>query len=96
MINCCRAVTILLGRVKKRCALLSRFLLNQLVIFSFQTKMFMWVFLNTLSLQIAHEDNFYLEVVLAVLLKTWAQPQSLLKHRAFFPWETSFFFPPLV
>lgn len=47
--------------------------------------MFMWVFLNTLNLQIAHEDKFDLEVVLAVSLKTQARPQSLLKHRAFFP-----------
>lgn len=60
-------------------------MLSQLVIFYFRTKMFMWVFLNTLSLQIAHKDKFDLEVVLAVLLKTQARPQSLLKHRAFFP-----------
>lgn len=50
---------ILLGRVKKRCALLSKFMPDQLIIFSFHMKMFMWVFLNALSLQIAHKDEFY-------------------------------------
>lgn len=59
MINCFRAVMILLGRVKKRCALLSKFVPDRLSIFSFHMKTFMWVFLNTLNLQIAHEDKFY-------------------------------------
>lgn len=49
---------ILWGRVKKRCALLSKFMPEQLIIFSFHMKMFMWVF-NTLNFQIAREDKFY-------------------------------------
>lgn len=50
---------ILLGRVKRRCALLSKFMPDQSIIFSFRMKMFMRVFLNTLSLQIAHKDKIY-------------------------------------
>lgn len=43
----------------KRCALLFKFMPDQLIIFSFHMKMFMLVFLSTLTLQIAHEDKFY-------------------------------------
>lgn len=43
----------------KRCALLCKFMPDQLIIFSFHMKMFMLVFLSTLTLQIAHKDKFY-------------------------------------
>lgn len=61
MINCFRAAMILLGRVKKKgCALLSKCIPDQLIIFSFHMKMFMWVFLNTLSLQNSSQSWIWL------------------------------------